>query len=249
MMKVLFAGESWVIHSTHMKGFDQFTETTYGEGGKWLIQALERADIEVDYMPCHIAANEFPTTLEAMEKYDAIILSDIGSNTLLLTQDVFVHGKKMPNRLQLIKDYVENGGGFAMMGGYMTFQGIDGKARYAHTAIADILPIKMMETDDRYEAPEGVYPEIVDDQHPVVQGLSDQWPHFLGYNMLFEIDSKDVIARCNDHVFMAGKDYGKGRTFTFASDISPHWGSPDFLDWESYDALFVNIAQWLAKKI
>ncbi len=66
-MKILFAGESWVINSTHIKGFDQFTETKYGEGGKWLIEALEGAGMEVDYMPCHIAANEFPTTLEEMQ--------------------------------------------------------------------------------------------------------------------------------------------------------------------------------------
>ncbi len=248
-MRILFAGESWVINSTHIKGFDQFTETKYGEGGRWLIEALEGAGMEVDYMPCHIAANKFPTTLEEIQKYDVVILSDIGSNTLLLTEDVFSRGKKMPNRLQLIREFVENGGGFAMMGGYMTFQGIDGKAKYAHTAIADILPVKMMETDDRFESPEGVIPTIVNKDHPVLQGVSEDWPHFLGYNMLFEIDSKDVIAKCKDHVFMAGREYGKGRTFTFASDISPHWGSPEFLAWESYNTLFSSMAKWLAREI
>ncbi len=95
-MKILFAGESWVINSTHIKGFDQFTETKYGEGGKWLIEALEGAGMEVDYMPCHIAANEFPTTLEEMQKYDVIILSDIGSNTLLLTEDVLQRARGCP---------------------------------------------------------------------------------------------------------------------------------------------------------
>src|SRR5699024_8591807 len=188
-MKVLFVGESWVIHSTHMKGFDQFTEVKYGEGGKWLIEALEGANIDVDYMPCHIAANEFPTNLEDLEEYDVIILSDIGSNTLLLTEDVFSRGQRMPNRLELIKEFVSNGGGFAMMGGYMSFQGIDGNAKYAHTAIADILPVKMMETDDRFETPEGMYPEIVNENHPILDGISEEWPHFLGYNMLREIDS------------------------------------------------------------
>lgn len=248
-MKVLLAGESWVVNSTHIKGFDQFTTTTYGEGGKWLINALESAGMEVDYMPCHIAANEFPTSKEEIEKYDVIILSDIGSNTLLLTDDVFTRGKRMANRLELIKEFVENGGGFAMMGGYMTFQGIDGKGKYAHTAIADILPVQMMETDDRYEAPEGVYPVIVKENHPILKGISKDWPHFLGYNMLFEKDPDNVIAKCNNHVFMAGTDYGKGRTFAFASDISPHWGSPEFLAWESYNTLFSNIAKWLGKEI
>lgn len=248
-MKILFVGESWVINSTHIKGFDQFTETTYGEGGTWLIEALKGAGMEVDYMPCHVAANEFPTTLEEIQRYDVVILSDIGSNTLLLTEDVFAKGKRMPNRLELVKEFVENGGGFAMMGGYMSFQGIDGKSKYAHTAIADILPVKMMESDDRLEAPEGVTPKIIDDSHPILKGVSKNWPHFLGYNMLFEIDPKDVIAKCGDHVFMAGKEFGKGRTLVFASDISPHWGSPEFLEWESYNTLFSNMAKWLATKI
>lgn len=248
-MKVLFVGESWVIHSIHMKGFDQFTETKYGEGGKWFIEALEEADIDVSYMPCHIAANDFPTSLEGLKEFDAVILSDIGSNTLLLTDDVFAKGQRMPNRLELIKEYVNQGGGFAMMGGYMSFQGIDGRSKYAHTAIADILPVKMMESDDRFEAPEGVTPTVVKDSHPILDGVSKDWPHFLGYNMLKEIDEDHVIAKCNDHVFMAAREYGEGRTFTFASDISPHWGSPEFLDWESYNKLFSNIAKWLAKEI
>lgn len=248
-MKVLFVGESWVIHSTHMKGFDEFTETKYGEGGKWLIEALEGSGMEVVYMPCHIAATDFPTKLEELEEYDAVILSDIGSNTLLLTEQVFFQGQRLANRLELIKEYVENGGGFAMMGGYMSFQGIDGKSKYAHTAIADILPVKMMETDDRFEAPQGVFPVMVDDEHPVLKDVSKDWPHFLGFNMLEEIDPDHVIAKVNDYVFMAGMDYGKGRTFAFASDISPHWGSPEFLEWESYDKLFSNIAKWLAKEI
>lgn len=249
-MKVLLAGESWVVHSIHMKGFDQFTETKYGEGGKWLIEALKKNDIEVDYMPCHIAATDFPTTLEELAEYDAVILSDIGSNTLLLTQEVFADGKRMPNRLNLIKEYVNQGGGFAMMGGYMTFQGIDGKGKYAHTAIADILPIRMLETDDRYETPEGITPKVIKKEHPVLNGVNIEWPHFLGYNMLFEIPEGEVIAVGErDHVFMAAREYGKGRTFVFASDISPHWGTLEFLEWDSYDILFTNMVKWLAKEI
>ncbi len=67
--------------------------------------------------------------------------------------------------------------------------------------------------------------------------------------MLFEIDPEDVIAKCSNHVFMAAKEHGEGRTFIFASDISPHWGSPEFLEWESYNTLFSNVVKWLGKKI
>ncbi|HLR36134.1 MAG TPA: glutamine amidotransferase [Tissierellales bacterium] len=94
----------------------------------------------------------------------------------------------------------------------------------------------------------GVYPRIVNDSHPILNGVSKEWPHFLGYNMLFEIDPEDVIAKCSNHVFMAAKEHGEGRTFIFASDISPHWGSPEFLEWESYNTLFSNVVKWLGKK-
>jgi uncharacterized membrane protein len=31
-IKVLFVGESWIKHTIHMKGFDQFHSTEYEEG-------------------------------------------------------------------------------------------------------------------------------------------------------------------------------------------------------------------------
>ena len=47
---------------------------------------------------------------------------------------------------------------------------------------------------------------------------------------------------------MAAGRYGEGRTLAFASDVAPHWGSPEFLKWGSYSRLFHNIALWLAGK-
>ena len=247
-MKILFVGESWVIHSTHLKGFDEFTTTTYEEGAGCLLQAFKSGGIEVDYMPCHVAANSFPDTAEKLAEYGAVIFSDIGSNTLLLHNDTFAKAKITKNRLIAIREYVSNGGGFAMMGGYMSFQGIDGKAKYAGSPIEEILPIRMMVTDDRFEAPEGVTPEIVDANHPILKNVSAQWPHFLGYNILSEKPGAQVIAKCGDHVFMAAGEYGKGRTFAFASDVAPHWGPQEFMEWESYSTLFVNMVNWLAAK-
>lgn len=245
-VKILFAGESWVIHSVHMKGFDEFTTTVYEEGGGRLIEAFQSGGVEVDYMPSHIAAASFPDTAQKLAEYAAIVLSDIGSNTLLLHNDTFAKGKVTNNRLKAIQEYVNNGGGFAMMGGYMSFQGIEAKAKFAGTPIEEILPIRIMATDDRLEAPEGVTPVIVQKEHPILENVSEKWPHFLGYNILFEKPGSQIIAKCGEHVFMAAGEYGKGRTFAFASDIAPHWGSPEFVNWESYNTLFVNMVNWLA---
>jgi uncharacterized membrane protein len=58
--RVLMAGESWMTHSLHVKGFDSFTTSTYMEGGSALIAALRSGGVEVTYQPCHVAANAFP---------------------------------------------------------------------------------------------------------------------------------------------------------------------------------------------
>ena len=96
-----------------------------------------------------------PFTGQEYAAYDAVILSDIGSNTLLLPSATFGRSEKRPNRCQAIRDYVLDGGALVMIGGYMSFTGIDAKARYGSTALADVLPVVCLEMDDRREHSEG----------------------------------------------------------------------------------------------
>lgn len=130
MTKILIAGESWTSHTIHIKGFDTFTTSKYEEGVKWFKEGLEKNGVEVDYIPNHLAPEKFPVTLEELKKYDVVFLSDIGSNTLLLPDQVFAKGMKVPNRCELLKEYVNEGGAFVMIGGYMSFTGVDAKTRY-----------------------------------------------------------------------------------------------------------------------
>lgn len=60
-------------------------------------------------MPAHAAATDFPLTLEALQEWDAIILSDIGANTLLLHR-TRLKSRRTANRLTLLHDYVAGGG-------------------------------------------------------------------------------------------------------------------------------------------
>src|SRR6201987_1759643 len=122
-IKVLLVGESWVSSSTHLKGFDFFVSTHYATGGDFLIGALSSGGIEVVHQPSHEAARAFPLELSRLEEYDVIILSDIGANTLLLPPEVFLEGKRVPNRLELIKEDVRNGSGLIMGGGCLRFYG------------------------------------------------------------------------------------------------------------------------------
>jgi len=184
MKKVLLVGESWEVFSIHLKGFDAFFTTKYDEGAKWLIEALEEGGYQVDYIPNHHAPSKVPTDLAKLKEYSAVILSDIGANTLLLHPDTFERSIATPNRLKLFREYVEQGGAFVMIGGYMSFTGIDGKAKYKNSPVEEILPVTLLAHDDRVEIPEGVYPEVSKPDHPVVQGLDAQWPMLLGYNQV-----------------------------------------------------------------
>lgn len=57
-------------------------------GADPLVEALEDSPFELTYMPAHDCAAKFPLTLEALQTYDAVILSDLGANTLLLHPEV-----------------------------------------------------------------------------------------------------------------------------------------------------------------
>lgn len=249
---VLLVGESWVSSATHYKGFDQFGSVTFHLGAEPLVKALEGSDFKLTYMPAHEAADKFPFDLEGLEAYDAIILSDIGANTLLLPPEVWLHSRTVPNRLKLIRTFVERGGGLLMVGGYFSFQGIDGKARWRRTAVEEALPVSCLPYDDRVEIPEGTTADIVQPDHPAVAGLTGiAWPPLLGVNEVEVKPGAEVLARLPEdqggHPLLVLGRHGEGRTAAWTSDIGPHWLSPAFCAWEGYGRLWKNILGWITE--
>jgi uncharacterized membrane protein len=250
---ILLVGESWVSSANHTKGWDTFSSVTFHLGAEPLVEALKDSPFQLSYMKAHEAATDFPLTLEGLKRFDAILLSDIGSNTLLLHPDVWLHGKTVPNRLKLIRDYVAEGGGLMMIGGYFSFQGIDGRARWRRTPVEDALPVSCLAHDDRVEAPEGIVADIVNPSHPIVSGLASPWPALLGVNEVMVKDRPDVevIARLpadqGGHPLLVAGSHGKGRTLAWTSDIGPHWLSSAFLAWPGYRKLWHQALAWLTR--
>jgi uncharacterized membrane protein len=152
----------------------------------------------------------------------------------------------LPNRLEAIRDYVKGGGGFVMVGGYLTFQGIEGKALYHGTAVEDVLPVFIEAGDDRAEKPQGVSPVISEVGHAIVRGLSADWPALLGYNRVTAKPEAEVVAKVGEHPLIVAGRYGKGRSVAFTSDCGPHWAPPPFVEWEGYAPLWRQIAGWAA---
>ncbi len=134
-----------------------------------------------------------------------------------------------------------------MIGGYLTFSGIDGKGRWGVTSVQEVLPVKVMEIDDRREHPEGIVPNI-EYIHPALEEIKGEWPYFLGYNKTIALLEAEVPVTIGKNPLIAFSKHGKGRSAVFTSDCAPHWGSHEFMDWKYYTTMWIGIINWLTEK-
>jgi uncharacterized membrane protein len=147
----------------------------------------------------------------------------------------------------MVAEFVERGGGFVMVGGYLSFAGFNGIARYHGTIIEEILPVDVFPYDDRVEVVNGFRFEIVDPTHPIVANLDWQGATFTlcGYNKTTLKPESHLIARRGGDPIIATGSYGSGRTAIFASDFAPHWAG-DFVRWDGYATFWSQFLIWLA---
>jgi uncharacterized membrane protein len=100
---------------------------------QYLQRALSQAELDVEVR----TGRAFPTSLQEMERFDAIILSDVPAEALSQGQ------------MQTLERYVRDvGGGFIMAGGPNSF----GMGGYYGTTIERLLPVRL-DTDRRREQP------------------------------------------------------------------------------------------------
>lgn len=247
MKKVLFVGESWHVHVTEAKGFDTFSYDYYEEATGFIKAALEGCGAEFHHIPSHLVEQNFPTTLEGLKEYDVVMFSDVGANTMNLPMNVFQRLVPSVNKLELVKEYVRQGGAFVMIGGYLTFQGIQARGAYKRTAMEEILPVTLLEGDDRVERCEGISPYVVQPEHPTMAGLPETWPQVLGYNRLIAKQGAEVVAKVDEDPMIVLGTYGQGRTCAYATDCAPHWSPEAFCNWQGYGVLWSNLLTWLTK--
>jgi uncharacterized membrane protein len=135
-----------------------------------------------------------------------------------------------------------------MCGGYYSFAGIYGAAKFYRTPIEKILPVDIHCFDDRVEAPEGISPDVVGPDHPILENMPEPWPHLLGFNELSLKPDAELIAKVGEHPLLAVRTMGQGRTLAWASDIGPHWCPEIFAVWEGYARLWSQSVAWLARR-
>jgi uncharacterized membrane protein len=245
---VLLVGESWVSAATYYKGFDSFGSVRFHLGAEPLVAALHDGPFELTYMPSHIAAEQFPFDAAALAPYRAVILSDVGANTLLLPQAVCLHGRIAANRLKPLRDRTNRGGGLLMVVGYLSFQGIDGRARWRRTPVEEALPVTRLPDDDRIKVPEGFRAEVAEPaEHPILAGLGTDWPMLLGANEIVVRERPDVKVLARLPAEQGGRpllvpgQFGAGRSVAWASDIGPHRLPDSFVAWEGYGRPWHNV--------
>lgn len=247
MPKILLIGESWFTYTVHQKGFDAFHTAEYTEGGGPFVEALTSRGHDVTYVPAHEVHARFPPAPDALGAFDLVVISDIGANSFQLSSETFTRSVASPDKTEAVRSYVAGGGALLMIGGYLSFSGIDARARWGRVPLAAALPVDVLDRDDRVELPHGAEPEVVDTRHPVVAGLEPVWPAVLGLNEVRAKPDAHVLVECAGHPLLVVGAYGDGRTAAFTSDMAPHWAPPAFMEWSGYAELWDRLARWLSE--
>lgn len=247
-LKILFVGESCVVHTTENKGNDVFHGARYNEPALIMKELIEKEGHEFCHIPCHRVHMDFPDTMEAISEYDIIILSDVGSNTMLLHPDTARFCRRTPNKLSLIAEFVQRGGGFGMIGGYMSFMGIDGRAKYRNTIMEELLPVNMLTFDDRVEIPEGAPLSMTEAGQYLFTEFPEEWPFVLGYNKVEAKSGSKVLVQYKEDPIITIGQYGEGKTFAYATDCTPHWAPPEMYQWEYYGKMWDRLFSWLCEE-
>ena len=254
-ISVLYVGDAGVMLGPNIIASPFYYEQKGYEVHIWCQPVLDalnaEMDITVEHMTNWRALKEFPETPEAIAaKYDVVVLSDIEQEVLVLYPWDRMQDTPMgPNRLESIREFVRNGGGLIMIGGWESFTGRRGIGDWGGTPVEEALPVKCLAVnDDRREAPQGVHIKTLVNDHPVTKDINwETCPVFTGYNRIIAKPEAKVLAKVQEYgdPFVVVGEFGKGRSMAFASDISPHWGA-GFQKWENYGKSFVQAIRWLA---
>jgi uncharacterized membrane protein len=251
-VKVLYVGDSEVVLNRYLVGADVIEQSYFNDNGRWFREAMAGVDdVAVRHITPHGVATEFPASLAELQAYDVVIFSDVGYNSM-----IFYPGLTPPytyplgpDRVGIVHEFVRAGGGFVMVGGYLSFAGLNGIARWGGTAIETLLPVAISPHDDRVEVTQGFRFEVVEPGHPIVAGIDwdgGDWT-LCGYNRLALKDGATLIARYQGDPFIAAWEYEQGRSAVFASDFAPHWAG-DFVHWAGYATFWRQMVHWLARR-
>lgn len=245
-MKLLYVGGDTVTIGMEICGAEAIAGTgALYAGSRNLTGSLARyPDIEISHMSALEAHARFPESASALAEFDALLLGDVGHDTIALYPDERLL-RRSSNRVREIVRYVESGGGLVYCGGHFSYQGRYGYGRWGGTCLADILPVVIAAVhDDRVEDMEGIEGVVVRPDHLILRDL--KWntaPVFLGYNRVETRPGADLLMTAGGDPLLAAWSWGRGRVAAFASSPTPHWGAC-FIQWPGYAGFWRNVLMW-----
>lgn len=236
------------------------------------LRAFLKADPSIDLITFFILRTGSDLSMAAPEELslipfptDELFREHLDSFDLVLFQD-FDHGPyQLARYLGRIRDYVRDGGGFAMIGGVRSF----GAGGYHATPIDDILPI-----DTNQGAPAVIEDELVPAlmtataAHPIVELAPDPEENLAAWRRLTPLIGANVLGapRKGTQVLLthptsklpsgepmpllAVGPAGKGRVLALGSDSSFRWGlttAGATGDASGYDRFWDRALRWLAR--
>ena len=248
MARVYYVGD-WAVlmgpvfaetpfHYSH-KGLDIFNY------GHWLKSALEATgEHEVASVPSWDFYNKLgPGDYERIiDEHDVLVFSDVDAKLFQLAPSFFDRSKfgamplTFPDRIRLTVEAVRAGKGLMLLGGWYSFTGEMGKGGWGRTPLADLMPVRCLETEDLVESTEGFSPAVTRAGRAFFEGLDvGAMPPLLGYNKARPRREGTVlleVAETGDPL-LAVRTFGKGRVLAYTSDPAPHWGL-NFVYWDGY---------------
>jgi len=178
---------------------------------------------------------------EILAEYDVIVFSDVEVKNFHLSPQFFdlnVFGSRIityPDRVRLTVEAVESGTAIMFMGGWLSFNGEMGKGGWGRSRLAEILPVRCLETEDLVENTEGFHMARVD--AGFLPGIDTSTsPPILGYNRTVPRSDAVVhieVAETGDPL-VATRRSGDGAVLAYMSDPAPHWGC-NFVQWDDYN--------------
>ncbi len=252
MARVLYVGDTQVETLIAAKGIDTFTHTYYRDSASVLRDALgPRPGIELAHMPAADIRTKFPNSAEALSEYDVIILSDVGYLNFKMPFGNREHMVPMgPNLVTPLRQWVLDGGGLIMAGGWLTFSGIYGKGMWGGSPIEEVLPVKIRQgVDDLIDHPDGATIDVTAPDHPIFEGIEiPQECLILGYNLVEPKEDASILATSRQDPLVVVGTAGRGRSLAYTTDPVYHLCG-NMPDWSDYGLLWERMCKWAAGEI
>ncbi len=245
---------NWCIHTGQKYIESPFLGPTKGvevlNYAEEFVRALEAIDgAEVISEPSWDLYNMSPEKFdERLEWATCIIFGDVETKCLMLHPDFFNRSKwdegyvTFPDRFEILKSWVQEGGHFHMNGGWYSFGGETGKGGWGRSVFHDVLPVICREGDDLIESTASFNVRCKDPDHPVLEAIDpESIPPILGFNQTELREGADSLLEIwaweQWHPLLAAHTYGQGRVSAFMTSASPHWGI-NLVKWPHYNQLW-----------